>query len=243
MQISQSGGVLTPQMFTRDHLGSVRSLISNSGSLSDAYDFDPLGRRTLLVGQVDEATLGFTGYWFHNGSNLAMSRYRPYNSSVGKWTNRDPSGEASSFNLYNYSGNNPVTNIDPLGLSAFGDGLEANSEAYANALLGPPTGDYEVLTLAKYFDPIFYGALAGAALTYGAGAAINHFNPTQPATPLDIPPPPDQIPPPPPPPWEPQPQPNTSAQPSGQSPTQCTPGGPPLPPMPPPPPDPGSFPD
>ena len=44
-----------------------------------------------------------------------------YNPKVGRWTTRDPLGEEDSANLYQFVGNNPVKNIDPLGMYTLGD--------------------------------------------------------------------------------------------------------------------------
>jgi RHS repeat-associated protein len=38
-------------------------------------------------------------------------------SGRGKWLSRDPIGEKGGLNLYGYVGNNPISGIDPLGLS------------------------------------------------------------------------------------------------------------------------------
>ena len=44
-----------------------------------------------------------------------------YNPKVGRWMTRDPIGENDSANLYQFVGNNPVKNIDPLGMYTLGD--------------------------------------------------------------------------------------------------------------------------
>ncbi len=42
---------------------------------------------------------------------------RPYEPNMARWLTRDPIGERGGLNLYGFVGNNPVNQIDPLGLS------------------------------------------------------------------------------------------------------------------------------
>ena len=116
MQIAQSGGSLALRMFSRDHLGSVRALMSSAGVLTGAYDYDPWGRRLVSAGQSDESSLAFTGHWFHAVSGLTEAPLRSYNQNIGKWLSRDPLGIYPDLNLYRYVFDNPVTHFDLLGL-------------------------------------------------------------------------------------------------------------------------------
>jgi RHS repeat-associated protein len=116
MQIFE-GGALDPRMFSHDHLGSVRELISTDAQLTNSFDFDPWGRRTLSVGQSDESSLAFTGHWLHAKSRLVMAQYRHFQTDSGRWSSRDLLGESIRVNLYQYSLNNPTTYLDPLGLT------------------------------------------------------------------------------------------------------------------------------
>ena len=44
---------------------------------------------------------------------------RPYDPDLGRWITRDPIGERGGINLYGYVNNNPINEIDPLGLWAY----------------------------------------------------------------------------------------------------------------------------
>jgi RHS repeat-associated protein len=101
--------------FTRDHLGSVREMTSNTGAIMARYEYDPYGRRTTISGGP-EAEFGFTGHYYHQASGLHLALYRAYDAENGRWLNRDPISERGGINLYNYVGNDPIDWIDPFGL-------------------------------------------------------------------------------------------------------------------------------
>jgi RHS repeat-associated protein len=52
-------------------------------------------------------------------AELALTRYRAYDPELGRWLSRDPLENAELSvgpNLYAYVNNNPISNVDPLGL-------------------------------------------------------------------------------------------------------------------------------
>ena len=51
-----------------------------------------------------------------SNQGLYYYSYRVYDSNAGRWTQRDPIDYQDSINLYQFCGNNPVNNIDALGL-------------------------------------------------------------------------------------------------------------------------------
>lgn len=99
----------------RDHLGSVRAIVGDGGVVHAKYSYAPFGQRTRTEGTL-EAELGFTGYFYHAVSGLHLAPRRVYSAHLGRWLSRDPLGEAAGNNLYAYVENDPINNVDPLGL-------------------------------------------------------------------------------------------------------------------------------
>ena len=123
----------TSYYYTRDHLGSIREVTNNSGTVVARYDYDPYGRRTKLSGSFN-SDFGFTGHYFHQQSGLHFAPYRAYSADLGRWLSRDPIGEAGGINLYGYVGNNPVNLWDP-------EGLKENNDACYDCDGNPKTGE------------------------------------------------------------------------------------------------------
>lgn len=105
--------------YTKDHLGSIREVTDSLGAKVARFEYDPYGSRTQVSG-AGEADFGFTGHYFHLPTGLHLAKYRVYNSTLGRWTSRDPIQEIGGINLYGYVLSNPLRFADPLGL-AIGD--------------------------------------------------------------------------------------------------------------------------
>lgn len=111
------GGATTNLFYTRDHLGSVREVLSSAGVLQSRFDYDPYGQQsTLLAGSG--SSFGFAGYYQHAPSGLNLTLYRALDFRSGRWLSRDPLGEAAGLNLYAYANNDPVNATDPQGALA-----------------------------------------------------------------------------------------------------------------------------
>ena len=107
----------TPYFFTRDHLGSIREVLSGGGTVAARYDYDPFGRSTTILGTTP-TDFNFTGLYRHSKSNLDLAVYRAYDPDLGRWLNRDPLKDAEQLhglNLYAYVGNGPLNAVDPSG--------------------------------------------------------------------------------------------------------------------------------
>jgi len=100
--------------WTRDHLGSVREMTDNAGTMRARYDFSPYGTRTKVSGDL-ESDFGFTGHYFHAPSGLHLAMYRAYDAELGRWLSRDPIAEDGGINLYAYCYGDPINCVDPGG--------------------------------------------------------------------------------------------------------------------------------
>lgn len=114
LQQSSVGGFLN-QMIPRDHLASVRAVVSDSDNGLSTFDYDPWGKHSPSSGQTVTG-FGFSGHWHHDRSNLSFAPFRSFSASTSRWLNRDPIQEFGGLNIYLYATNNPVTLTDPLGL-------------------------------------------------------------------------------------------------------------------------------
>ena len=152
-------GVTTNYFYTKDHLGSIREMIDSSGTIQARYSYDPYGRRTKISGSLD-CDFGFTGHYYHATSGLCLALFRAYDPNLGRWINRDPSGEGSGLNLYAYCADNPINLIDQSGLCADGGGLgsgmlvDAANALMAAAASGAINADGLILTMdTQIIDP------------------------------------------------------------------------------------------
>ena len=167
-QGEQAGGASYYYLF--DHLGSVREMTDASGALRARYDYDLHGQRTKLTGDL-EATVGYTGHFYHAPSGLHFTRFRAYDASTARWLSRDPLAEDAGPNFYAYVGNNPVNAVDPLGLVDYlGAGVAAAGIA-GNAVAVAGGSTIAAAGVALALTPTGVGQVIGAAVATG-GAAV-----------------------------------------------------------------------
>lgn len=108
----------------RDHMGTLRELLTESGEVVWAQKLSVWGRseRYRFGGwnaANDESGPGcpwrFAGQWADEESGLYYNRFRYYDSEAGQYLTPDPIGLGGGLNLYSYVPN-PLKYIDPLGL-------------------------------------------------------------------------------------------------------------------------------
>jgi RHS repeat-associated protein len=123
-----------------DALGSVIALTDGSGAIAASYTYDPYG--TTLTSSGAQASVNpfrFASGYFDSATGLTKFGDRYYDSSLGRWTQRDSVAgsiaDPGNLNRYVYAGNSPVNVTDPSGRDLLGC-LALNLGAYASVAAG-----------------------------------------------------------------------------------------------------------
>jgi RHS repeat-associated protein len=99
-----------------DHLGSVRDVVDDSGTVLNHIVYDAFGG---VTSQTDESVVfryGYTARELDAESGLQYNRARYLDSFTGKFISEDPiSFQAGDSNLYRYVFNSPLNGTDPSG--------------------------------------------------------------------------------------------------------------------------------
>ncbi len=111
-----------------DHLGTPKLLTDSTGKAVWRVQLAlPFGM-SLINDDVDrdghriEFNLRHPGQYFDSVSGLFYNYYRYYDPQTGRYITSDPIGLNGGINTYAYALNNPLRNIDPLGLWSFNAG-------------------------------------------------------------------------------------------------------------------------
>lgn len=118
-----------------DRQGSARVVSDAAGAVASRRDYLPFGAevgagvglRTSAQGyrQPSPARRGYAGMERDDEAGTGHTLWREYDDSSGRWTAPDPYGaslelgDPQTFNRYSYVANDPVNQIDPLGLMRY----------------------------------------------------------------------------------------------------------------------------
>lgn len=100
-----------------DGARNIVGLYNESGGIAAAYEYDAFGRIVNQSGSYAASNpFRFSTKYTDEDTDLVYYGLRYYNPKIGRFINRDPSGEAGGINLNAFVGNNPVNHWDYLGM-------------------------------------------------------------------------------------------------------------------------------
>lgn len=102
--------------YFKDDLDSITSIIDNSESLVNNYEYGVFGNVITKIESVVNQ-YGYTGRIMDSESGLMYYRTRYYSPIIGRFITADPIGFMGGINSYSYVVNNPTNLTDPLGLN------------------------------------------------------------------------------------------------------------------------------
>ncbi len=118
-----------------DILGSIVALTDEDGAVVTQYNYSPFGVTTAISESVVQP-FQFTGKYYDPETGHLHFLYREYDAILRRFTTEDPIRFSSGdVNWYRYVGNDPINNVDPLGL--FPNQWPDPSETYPH----PPSDD------------------------------------------------------------------------------------------------------
>ncbi len=115
--LKQSGGNYQADFYHNDHLATPQKLTNSTGAVSWAMESNAFGETTIKT-QTITNNLRFPGQYGDSEIGLNQNYYRDYAPSLGRYVESDPIGLKGGFNIYIYSNNLPIVNIDNMGLKA-----------------------------------------------------------------------------------------------------------------------------
>jgi len=101
----------------KDHLGSPRLVVDiATNTVIQQMSYDVWGK-VIQDSNPGFQPFGYAGGLYDRDTHLVRFGARDYDAETGRWTAKDPIGfEGGDANLYGYVVNDPVNEIDPLGL-------------------------------------------------------------------------------------------------------------------------------
>ena len=167
---TSSGG--TTAWYLTDKLGSVRDIVSTSGTVLDHIVYDSFGNIVSETNSANGDRFKFAEMQYDSTTSQYYDRARNYDSAIGRFDEVDPMGfGALDANLYRYVGNSPSDTVDPNGMDPNGGqqnppGQQPNSLARRVAM-----ASYNAMV--KHFDEMSARALAEAT---ALAAVIKQLN-------------------------------------------------------------------
>lgn len=101
-----------------DHTGAPRALVNEQKQTVWRADVAGFGELSVSAGSTVALNLRGSSQYFDDETGLHYNRHRYLDVASGRYLSADPSGQQGGINLYAFAANNPVDNVDPLGLTS-----------------------------------------------------------------------------------------------------------------------------
>ena len=118
LAVTDSSSVV--RYYHADIMGNVIALTDASGSVVATFRYTPFGQLSARTGSVLPRYL-FSSKEFDRTANLYYYGYRYYAPRMGRWMTRDPIGNREEKGLYCFLSNQPLSEIDKLGLAGINE--------------------------------------------------------------------------------------------------------------------------
>ncbi len=131
----------TTHYYLTDHLGTVRAILDENGTVLSTHDYEPFGTELEpFSSDLTDNKYKYTGQERDARTGMDYMHARFYGSSIGRFLRPDPingnPANPQSWNLYSYVRNNPVNATDPTGLFA----MSSATLAYVMNMMGGTSG-------------------------------------------------------------------------------------------------------
>lgn len=116
--VHHTGPALTVRDVAYDGAGNVVALVNpDTGAPTASYEYDPFGQTLRSAGaEAAGNPFRFSTKYCDPETSLYYYGYRYYDTTLGRFLNRDPLEEDGGNNLYAFVGNNPINGSDYLGM-------------------------------------------------------------------------------------------------------------------------------
>lgn len=150
---------------------SPQRLIDSSGSVVWQAQYDAFGKAAIQIALV-ENNLRFPGQYYDSESGLHQNWFRDYDSSTGRYIQRDAIGLDGGISTYAYVENNSIMFFDSFGLKTkiicWGCGCKGDADLPPTDKMPPrpekdPRSERDGLTCAEIHDD--YWSCAGCCKT------------------------------------------------------------------------------